>query len=77
MTHEDIIEALQYKWFGCKWNLSGDTYSGLQWLENVVPKPSEAEIQTVVDTMPKPEIMNLKEEILALKQAVADLKKKS
>ena|ERR1043166_797591 len=35
---------------GAEWNLRGDTYAGLEWLDTVQTKPSQAEITTALST---------------------------
>ena len=38
-----IVEALQSLTPGAQWTLSGDSYEGLEWLDEVQTKPTEEE----------------------------------
>lgn len=42
----DISLILTTKFYGAQWVLDGDTYEGLEWLDEA-PKPTEAELETL------------------------------
>lgn len=44
MTHHEIVAALHSLRPGAEWNLRGNTYAGLEWLDQVQTKPTAAEI---------------------------------
>lgn len=39
-----IVEAIQALCPGAEWNMRGDTYDGLEWLDTKQPKPTEEEV---------------------------------
>jgi DNA-binding NarL/FixJ family response regulator len=41
----NIVEILNTKYPGTEWSLLGDTYEGLEWLDES-PKPTEAELES-------------------------------
>jgi hypothetical protein len=43
-THEQICQWLLANRPGALWNLRGDTYEGLEWLDEVQPKPTAEEL---------------------------------
>jgi hypothetical protein len=44
MTHEQICVWLQINKPGAIWNLRGNTYEGLEWLDDSSTKPTAEEI---------------------------------
>jgi hypothetical protein len=42
----DIVAILTKRYSGTSWTLNGDTYEGLEWLDNT-PKPSELELEAL------------------------------
>lgn len=46
-----IAQALAVLTPGAQWALTGDTYAGLTWLDPVIPKPSENEVQDEITTL--------------------------
>jgi hypothetical protein len=44
MTHLEIVNWLISNRPGAKWNLSGETYEGLEWLDSPETKPTAEEI---------------------------------
>lgn len=61
----DIPTILTRKYAGSEWTLSGDEYSGLEWISDS-PKPTEEELLALWDTV--------QEEIAAEHQAKLDAK---
>lgn len=43
-THQQIVDAIQSLKVGAEWNMSGQEYTGLTWLDGVITKPTEQEI---------------------------------
>jgi hypothetical protein len=43
-THEQIVLRLNTYWPGTQWVLRGSRYSDLEWLDQVVAKPSKEEL---------------------------------
>ena len=46
-----IPEALAVLTPGAQWALTGTEYSGLVWLDDTIPEPSEQEIQDEITTL--------------------------
>ena len=44
----DIAAILESKYSGSQWNLDGDFYEGLTWLDNL-PKPTQEELENLWD----------------------------
>ena len=44
----DIAAILESKYSGSQWNLDGDFYEGLTWLDNS-PKPTQEELENLWD----------------------------
>lgn len=44
MTQDQLITNLQSLYPGAHWNLSGNTYEGLSWLDDPSTKPTAAEL---------------------------------
>ena len=44
----DIVTAISSLRPGANWNLNGDLYEGLEWLDQAQTKPTEAEINTEI-----------------------------
>ena len=40
-----IVEALESLRPGARWSLDGDTYEGLEWLDEIQSKPTEEEVE--------------------------------
>jgi multidrug efflux pump subunit AcrB len=63
---------------GAQWTLRGDTYEGLEWHDEVIPKPTEAEINEAIANIPNVEEANLKawqDKDMAKQSALAKLAK--
>jgi hypothetical protein len=45
---------------GSQWTLRGDTYADLEWHDEVIPKPTEAEINAAIADIPNVEQAKLK-----------------
>ena len=58
MKH-DIASALLKLKPGAQWNLSGDDYSGLTWLDSSQTKPTETEINSKISELDRQEAMEL------------------
>ena len=46
-----IVEAIKNLKPGATWSLNGDTYNGLDWLDETQSKPTEEEIQTEIERL--------------------------
>jgi hypothetical protein len=44
MTHQNIIDKLIIICPGAHWNLRGNTYEGLEWLDDLSTKPTAEEL---------------------------------
>ena len=55
----DIPSALQALKPGAQWILSGDDYSGLEWLDDKQTKPTETEINSKISELDNAEPMRL------------------
>lgn len=44
MTHEELCHQLETIRPNAVWNLSGNTYEGLTWLDQIQPKPTAQEL---------------------------------
>lgn len=44
MTQEQIVAFLQANYFGSHWNLRGNLYENLEWLDDPATKPTAEEI---------------------------------
>lgn len=44
MTHREIVTVLQTSYLGTHWNLTGNTYEGLVWLDDPATKPSAMDL---------------------------------
>ena len=55
----DITHALQALKPGSQWTLSGNDYSGLEWLDNEQTKPTETEINSKISALDDAEPMKL------------------
>ena len=58
MKH-DIVSALLALKPGAQWNLSGDDYSGLTWLDSSQTKPTETEVNSKISELDNAEAMKL------------------
>ena len=58
MKH-DIVTALLKLKPGAQWNLSGDDYSGLTWLDSSQTKPTETEVNSKISGLDNAEAMRL------------------
>jgi hypothetical protein len=58
----DISQALLNIALGAQWTLRGDTYADLEWHDEVIPKPTEAEINAAIADLPNVEAARLKAE---------------
>jgi hypothetical protein len=52
--HEQIAAALQALRPGAEWNLSGDTYAGITWLDRTQAKPTADEVAAAIAALPLP-----------------------
>jgi len=48
-----LAQILHFKYPGTLWNLKGDSYEGLNWLDEKAPKPTEAELLAHSDEVDK------------------------
>lgn len=71
MTHEDITNALASIRPGAVWNLRGDTYASIEWLDEVQQIPSEGEIVAAIAAYVPPPTMQ--EQIATLQAQVVAL----
>ena len=55
----DIPHALQVLKPGAQWNLLGEDYSGLEWLDSSQTKPTETEINSKISELDNAEAMRL------------------
>ena len=55
----DIPHALQSLKPGAQWNLIGEDYSGLEWLDSSQTKPTETEINSKISELNNAEAMRL------------------
>ncbi len=55
----NIPEALTVLKPGAEWNLSGDDYTGLEWLDSKQTKPTETEINNKIAELDSAEAMKL------------------
>ena len=55
----DIPHALQSLKPGAQWNLIGEDYSGLEWLDSSQTKPTETEINSKISELDNAEAMRL------------------
>jgi len=46
-----IVEAIKNLKPGATWSLNGDTYNGLDWLDETQSKPTEEEIQAEIERL--------------------------
>lgn len=53
MIHFDLVQAIESIRPGAKWTLRGDDISGLDWLDDPQTKPTDAEILTALQSLPK------------------------
>lgn len=44
MTHKELVERLETIRPNCQWSLSGDSYEGLTWVDEVHQKPTPEEL---------------------------------
>ena len=54
-----IADALQSLKPGAEWALTGDVYSGLEWLDSSQTKPTETEINSKISELDNAEAMRL------------------
>ena len=68
MTHNEIVKALQILAPKAEWTLDGDDYSGLNWLDETIAKPTKQAIENEIANPTTPpeeiELANKKAEIL-------------
>ena len=55
----DIPKALQSLKPGAEWNLLGDNYSGIEWLDGSQTKPTETEVNSKISALDAAEPMRL------------------
>ena len=55
----DIASALQSLKPGAEWTLTGEDYSGLEWLDSSQTKPTETEINSKISSLDSAEAMRL------------------
>ena len=55
----DIAAALQALKPGAQWNLLGEDYSGLNWLDSSQTKPTETEVNSKISELDNAEAMRL------------------
>ncbi len=55
----DITHALQSLKPGAAWNLRGDDYTGLEWLDSSQTKPTETEVNSKISELDNAEPMRL------------------
>ncbi len=55
----NIADALTALKPGAEWNLLGDVYSGIEWLDSVQTKPTETEVNNKIAELDAAEAMNL------------------
>ena len=55
----DIASALQELKPGAEWTLTGEDYSGLEWLDSSQTKPTETEINSKISSLDSAEAMRL------------------
>lgn len=44
MTHEQLAAKITLLRPGAEWNLRGNTYEGLEWLDTIQTKPTKEEL---------------------------------
>lgn len=49
----DIAHTLTVEWAGALWELDGDSYDGLRWLDPQIPKPSLEQIERAAILPPR------------------------
>lgn len=49
ITHMQIVRALNTLRQGAVWNLRGDSLEGLEWLDELQTRPSDAEIESWIE----------------------------
>ena len=54
-----IADALQSLKPGAEWALTGDVYSGLEWLDSSQTKPTETEVNSKISSLDSTEAMKL------------------
>lgn len=42
----NIAQAITYGWPMASWSLTGNSYEGLDWVDKIIPKPTQAEIES-------------------------------
>ena len=55
----DIAEALQALKPGAQWSLSGNNYTGLEWLDSKQTQPTETEVNSKISELDNAEAMRL------------------
>ena len=55
----NIADALTALKPGAEWNLLGDVYSGIEWLDSVQTKPTETEVNNKITELDTAEAMRL------------------
>lgn len=63
-----IAEKLIHFYAGAKWNMTGETYDTLEWLDDS-PKPTEAELDALTPPAPIPQTVSRFQARAALLQA--------
>lgn len=71
MLHRDIVRALTTLRPGSLWNLNGDAYSGIEWLDTNSTCPSEGDILAAIASYVPP--LSLQDQITLLKQQILAL----
>ena len=56
--HDNLMKAIQTLRPGAEFSLAGDTYAGLNWLDQVQTKPTEQEVQAEVSNVQAQAPMN-------------------
>ena len=71
MNNRDIINALVTLRPGAQWNLRGNTLAGIEWLDTVQTRPTDAEITAAIAAYAPPP--SLQDQIAALQAQIAAL----
>jgi hypothetical protein len=56
VAHQEMMNALVDYWPGAQWTLNGSDYSGLVWLDEKTPKPTEKELAAAMAIPKQPEL---------------------
>jgi hypothetical protein len=74
MEHNEIVDALLRLKPGANWNLIGDDYSKIEWLDDVKTKPTAAQIQAEIDNPTPAAALSINDKLSATGLSLDELK---